>query len=177
MTNDPQYLNNISSTVTYGEIRPNVDLYYDVIGMSLKERIVLKSAEAERNFTFQFSTKDLTMSKDEDRILFRSLDGTEVFCMDPLMMYDALGNESPAIDITLECTKDNQNNHEYLLTITPSDQWLDNPERVFPVTIDPSIQTTQNPSSVMDTYISSGSPNYSSYYNWDGLKSAPMVLL
>ena len=75
---------------------------------------------------------------------FRSLDGTEVFCMGPLMMYDALGNESPPQLIShLECTKDNQNNHEYLLTITPSDQWLDNPERVFPVTIDPSIQTTQ----------------------------------
>ncbi|MEG1497407.1 MAG: DNRLRE domain-containing protein, partial [Clostridiales bacterium] len=170
VSSDPQVLEKTESSVVYSEIKTNVDLEYDIIGPNIKENIILKNKETPNSYQFVFNTKELVAVRDKNEILFNAPDGNTVFRMLPLVMIDSVLEASGDIEVTLETIKDNKNNHQYLLTVTPNRAWLDAPERVYPIEIDPSIATTQSPGVVMDTYISSDNPNYSDYYSWGWLK-------
>ncbi|MEE0776650.1 MAG: DNRLRE domain-containing protein, partial [Bacillota bacterium] len=164
LTEDPLLLENMTSTVSYQEIRPNVDLFYDVVGTTLKERIVLNSADSERSFQFHFRTKELTAIQQEGSILLNAPNGETIYAMDPMYMYDASMEGSNEVEVSLETVKDNPNNHEYILTVTASSAWLNNANRVYPVTIDPTITLKKNTYAIYDGHVNSDSAgsNYQS---------------
>ena len=62
-------------------------------------------------------------------------EGTIVYRIAPPYMYDADDNLSMAVSYSLTQIK----NTEYALTVTANEEWINSPERVFPVTIDPSV--------------------------------------
>ena len=64
-------------------------------------------------------------------------------------MYDAAGARTSQVEVTLTETENG-----YLYTMTPSGEWLDDPQRVYPVTIDPHIQEITSYANVKDTTVS-----------------------
>lgn len=79
-------------------------------------------------------------------------------------MFDQAQAISEAVDMSLEPT---QNPNEYIITVSADSEWLNSPERVYPIIIDPTI-TTKNEAyptgdNGNDTYIREGSTDF--YYN------------
>lgn len=64
-------------------------------------------------------------------------------------MYDAAGARTSEVEVTLTETASG-----YLYTMTPSEEWLSDPARVYPVTIDPHIQEITSYANVKDTTVS-----------------------
>ena len=104
------------------------------------------------------------MSLEDGIILLRSGE-TEVCRMDSPVMIDDAQAFSSDIEMKLTSLKDNENNHEYRITVTPSAEWLKDSARVYPVSIDPTISfggTNSNTNYLMSsTYVDQYQPNTS----------------
>lgn len=68
-------------------------------------------------------------------------------------MFDSktLPDDSYAIKTTLTKTTEG-----YVLTLTPDSAWMNDPTRVYPITIDPTVTTTKSAANITDTYTHSG---------------------
>jgi len=95
------------------------------------------------------------VTEDNIIIFYDSEDGSEVFSFSAPVMYDANGEFSK--DIIVKLTPNEEN---YILSITPSQDWLNDSNRVYPITIDPTI-TVNLPSQISNAIVKQGSPDTS----------------
>jgi RHS repeat-associated protein len=146
---------NAKSIVDYKEVFPNVDLSYEVLGESIKENIIVKAPVENPIFTFEMKTKDLTTVLNDDKtITFYNDNNEAVFFMDAPFMIDNAGEIS--FDITLSLEK--MNGKKYTLVVTPSNNWLNDPTRKYPIIIDPTIKTSLESEYIFDSYVSENYP-------------------
>ena len=140
-------LKNLNGTIVYENILLNTDLKYTVSSTRIKEDIIIKDKQAPESFVFNFEFKNLKYTQFENgKIEFYENDSTlPVFTLESPYMYDAAGNTSSEISITISESKKG-----FELTITPDKEWISNEERVFPVVIDPTILTKQDSSLIKD---------------------------
>lgn len=95
------------------------------------------------------------LQKNNSIIFYDINDETKkVFEMQAPFMYDAKGNKSDDIKISLE-----QEGDLYKLSINPSETWLNSSERAFPIVIDPPIRSVENQPE-NNAVIYSSYPNY-----------------
>ena len=133
------------------ETEPNISFEYRLVGNYLKENIVIKEKCALEPFCFQLNTNGMTAELQEDRSVLIS-SGTEEepsFLMNAPFMYDAAGARTSEVEVTLTETENG-----YLYTMTPSGEWLSDPQRAYPVTIDPHIEKITSYANVKDTTVS-----------------------
>ena len=133
------------------ETEPNISFEYRLVGNYLKENIIIKEKCALEPFRFALNTNGMTAELQEDRSVLIS-SGTEEepsFLMNAPFMYDAAGARTSEVEVTLTETENG-----YLYTMTPSGEWLDDPQRVYPVTIDPHIEKITSYANVKDTTVS-----------------------
>lgn len=131
---DKRILSNITSTVQFNDIYPDVDLEYITRPEDIKETLIIKNRIEEPIFKFEINTKNLIATlKENNTIAFYDInDNTkEVFLMDAPYMVDDNNVFSDAIEVTLEET-----NNGYTLTLKPSAEWLNSPDRAYPVKIE-----------------------------------------
>ncbi len=160
---DPRILDSVVSYAKYGDIQTDTDLEYVLNGTDIKENIILNSTDAPGSFSFLYTTKGLCLAETENGIEIRDRSGNPVSEMKPLVMSDAELEASSDITMALEIIKENNNHCEYRITITPSAQWLQDPSRVYPVTIDPTIVTSQTASPITANFVSEGSSTVQSF--------------
>lgn len=146
------------------EIFPNIDLRSILFDTSLKEDIILQVPSELDTFHFQVHT-ELNGELLADGSIEWTNDETVVFVTPPPVMVDAnvdeLSGEAPrSDDVTFSLEANEQG---YLLTISADAEWLNDPERVYPIYIDP---TTSLPTSA-DTFVSSAWPNANYDAYWD----------
>ncbi len=144
--------------LTYEEVYKDTDLVYDVTTKSLKESIILKKKPNSKT-TYKYEIKSNGLKADlskDGSIIFKNGE-EEVFFVPAPYMYDEKGSKSYDIETKLEETEDG-----YILTLVPSDKWLKDKERVYPVTIDPTIESLRT-GSITATYTDSSNPN-TNYY-------------
>lgn len=150
-------INQISSSIEYNNILPNVDINYVLIPEQVKENIVLKNkASIENSLVFEYETNGLKMKllESKDIIVFDKNEDDIKFTIKAPFMYDSKLEFTDKIDISLE-EKDNK----YILKLEPDKEWLNEEERVYPVTIDPTIQTSLYVQNIDDTFIYKGDTN------------------
>lgn len=141
-------LDNVNSGVIYKNILPHVDLQYVIDANSIKEDIILKDKTAQHEFVFDYQIKKLVYKENSDgSISFYVEDDLDnaVYIMDKPFMYDANGVTSSDIIVEIEET-----NKGFSLQLSADSDWLNAPERAYPVTIDPTIVTQQAASVVKD---------------------------
>ena len=154
-----QFLNlkKLSNELVYSNAYPNVDVQYLISSSSVKENIILKSKDAQKQFTATYQIGTLVVKQvDKQTIeLYEKADTEQtesVFTIKAPMMSDAKGQISNAI--TLEILK--QQSGSLQIAIQSDEAWLNDNSRAYPVTIDPYIGTD---GAIRDTFISSGTPN------------------
>lgn len=140
------------SSVSYASIQNNVDLHYYLSGKRLKEDLVLHSVPQAESFTFVFTYTGLRAVREEDNsVTFQNDKEEAIFKVASPYMYDDGDGYSTDIAVSLEETATGCR-----YTLTPSREWLEDPARVYPVTLDPS--TEQNSSYIHDNGVQESNP-------------------
>ncbi|MDR2525966.1 MAG: DNRLRE domain-containing protein, partial [Oscillospiraceae bacterium] len=163
-------LENLTSAVTYKDIFPGADLEYIVTPGKIKENIVVKEAQDEYIYKFDFTRGGLAAVPQENGsvyLLENAGDAEPLFILQAPFMYDAAAEESTALTMTLS--------ENGTLVLTADAAWINDDARVFPVVIDPTITTYA--SGFQDAYISNALLSKSTNYNSGTLNYAGKGLL
>lgn len=147
-------LEQITSEVKYEDILNETDLKYVNTPDAVKESIIIKNKEAVQNkYTFEYEAGNMIMQLNENKeILVLNAENNEtIFKIEAPYMYDNNIEQSNNIEVTLT-----KQDNKYIVEIIPDIEWLNAPERAYPVTIDPTINTSLNHKAIKDTFIFKG---------------------
>ena len=146
------------SSATYASALRGVDVTYAVTGSGLNEYAVLAGPSSPQSFSYSVQTSSgLTAVQVPDgSIDFVDAAGESQFSFSPPRLSDAASADGVA-SYQLSPTKTG-----YIVTLDANSDWLNAPDRVWPVTIDPSLtddtssytSTSLNPTA--DGYVSGG---------------------
>ena len=132
----------LSSSILYEDVFPGVDLRYDTFSYNVKESIILKQPmdldEYSYSFLLTLDGLEPELQEDGSIILFDDADEVQYTIPAPYM-WDAENVYSDAVIYELEETDDG-----WVLTVYADEDWLEDEERSYPVTIDPSFTRTNN---------------------------------
>lgn len=148
-------LGNIVSTVTYPECFSGIDISYSIVSYRIKEDFVMKQVPNMSSFVVNLNCGTLTPTLNEDHsISLNNADGDEIFLFQAPYMYDSAEDTAISHDIDVTITPQSTG---YRILITPDRDWLTDPARVYPVTLDPQVSSDRSTSNIDDTYIHVGS--------------------
>ena len=131
-----------ANTVRYEDVLPGADLTYEVTPGSVKEAVVLSAPpRRQQSYTWRLSGSGFTIRPGlHGSFEIIGTDGTVVMTIPPAVMVDSAGKDGiqePAIVNTPMTVR--RSGRSWLLTITPDHEWLTDPARVYPVSVDPTI--------------------------------------
>jgi hypothetical protein len=129
------------ASATYADAASGVDARYTATATGVKEELILRDASAQSEFRFVLLTAPgLVPRLRDDAVELADAAGETMLSFRPPFMVDGSGTRnsfSRAVSFSLA----DDAAPGYLLTLTADRAWLDNPERVYPVTIDPTLDT------------------------------------
>lgn len=136
-----------NGTVTYAGVLPETDVQLVPLAEGFKENIVLRSPQASNSWTFPLAVKGLTprIAADGD-VEFADANGKVVATVPHAFMEDSRidprsGDPARSRAVTYELvTVDG----EQALRMTADRAWLDDPARVYPVTVDPTVTASNS---------------------------------
>ncbi len=124
--------------ICFDRCTEEADLVYETCRDGLKERLLLSDPCESYAFDFELGTDGYLLKADSDRnklCVRRRTDGKTVYEMPAPRMEDAGGAASDRIRMQLRQRK----RGKYVLTLTADRDWLNAPEREFPVTVQSSL--------------------------------------
>jgi RHS repeat-associated protein len=130
------------SVAMYRDVLPNVDVRLSVQDAGVKEDLILRSPDAPRRFVFPLLLDGLTAAIDAETsgVVLRDGDGDVALRIPRGWMqdsnYDPRADESPKSDGVHYALIDHGTGTA--LEVTLDGAWLDDPTRVYPVTVDPT---------------------------------------
>ena len=133
----------------FENVADNTDMEYSMVPGGIKENILVKQRTDCYRYPFAIGCENVSISADSTakQIKFISNDsGEEVFFIPAPFMVDAYGNTSAAVHYEMEA----QEYGSVMLTVVADSDWLNDPNRAFPVTIDPQVKVSH--STDIDTY-------------------------
>ncbi len=161
--------NKIYSKLNYKNTFKDTDISYTIKSNELKEEIILnKMPERETGYSYEINTHGLAATLYDDGSLTFSdrITGEVFFTIYAPFMEDANGDYSDDISVTLSPTA---SKNKYILTYTPSYEWLSSVDRVYPVTIDPTVSNGTGSDVMQDVTVASGYPTLN-YWNQNFLR-------
>ncbi|HEY8912312.1 hypothetical protein, partial [Lacisediminihabitans sp.] len=133
----------------YLSVLPNTDLRYQVSAGEVKESIVLNKvpSAAQSTYVWTVNAPGLTPVRNKfDDLEFRDDAGVVLFTMPVPAMWDSsgkAGERQPALtNIAYDIVK--KSGSKWTLTLSPSREWLTDPDRVYPVVLDPTVNPASN---------------------------------
>ena len=155
---------NLMSEMLYENIYDNIDLQCLVNSLGVKENFIIKSKNVNNEFVIQYKINNLNaVQKNEREISLTDKNGKEVYIIEAPYMTDSAGNGSS--DVSVKIT--NQKNNKLTVTLSYDKSWLEDDERVFPVTLDPTFTTSQKWNKTSCAYVDNSNPNTSYGYGSD----------
>ncbi|MFJ1616804.1 LamG-like jellyroll fold domain-containing protein [Streptomyces sp. NPDC088249] len=136
------------STAKYAEVLPDTDLLFSPLTEGFKERLVLSSADAPNSWLFPLDLKGLTPRiADDGSVQFTDADGEVTATIPHAFMEDSKvdprsGDAALSRAVTYELTTIDDD--KPALRLTADRDWLDDPARVYPVTVDPTIAASNS---------------------------------
>ncbi|WP_035381738.1 DNRLRE domain-containing protein, partial [Fervidicella metallireducens] len=132
-------LSKLNSSVIFENAFEDIDIKYDIQSEDIKENIILNKKIDNPEFIFNLNLKNLLIGKSKDNsiVFYDGSDKKEViFKMPASFMIDANKNTSAKIDVQIV-----QDKNKCSLIFRPDNEWLKEPDRAYPVTIDPYIDS------------------------------------
>lgn len=127
---------NIRSSILYENVFPGVDLRYDTYSYNVKESIILKEQmdQDEYAYSFLLDLYGLTPElQDDGSILLLNESDETVYTIPAPYMWDSNNSYSDAVFYTLT-----ESGNSWIMTVHADEEWLEDNNRVYPITIDPS---------------------------------------
>lgn len=130
-------LQNQESEILYENIYNNVDLQYFVTSTGVKENIILKNSNVQKEFHITYNAKGLTAKQADDRsIILCDNDDNEIAQIVAPYMIDAKGDISTQLNLKLV----GQDGDAVNVSLIVDDDFIKSKGRAFPITVDPEIQ-------------------------------------
>ena len=151
-----------STSIVYRNVLSGVDLEYVLSGNDVKETILVQTICENYDYSFKLSLSGLVPKETEyGAILLCDVEnGETVYVIPAPSMTDAKYEYSDAVSYRLT----DLGKGEYEIVVSASDEWINDPERAFPVEIDPTMTSSLN--YTKDTYVNSAA-NYINQNNGD----------
>ncbi len=153
-------------TAAYTSEDESLSISYTSLNQGVKETIVLEERPEKSTFTFSLKLEGLVPELSE-RMGYISLKdritGKPAAYICAPFMNDA-GEQAYSRELNYEIKSDLENADTYILKLHVSKEYLDDPERVYPVTIDPTLIWTGD-SMAEAAYIDESNPDE----NYDGM--------
>lgn len=162
------------NVMTYKNVYPDSSLIYTLGNDRVKEDIKInKRPDMKKTvaYSFELNLNNLTYRQESNGsiTLFDPSTGATMYMINQPLMYDSFKpvgykqedgvnsypEEAVSYDIQYELKK---KNGKLYIDVVPSSQWLNDPKRVYPVTLDPTIVKYQPTAKLSDTNIRSGFP-------------------
>ncbi len=125
----------LASRVSYPDIFDGVDLVFDLVSQTVKDNVIFQTPQSVRPVTYKIHTGEHTLTLNDDRSLdIFSADGKLVYTMAAPHLTDAAGAYSEAVTLTLETSGSIAR-----LRAEADPAWMQDPARVYPITLDPEI--------------------------------------
>ncbi|THA22997.1 Teneurin-1 [Streptomyces sp. A1277] len=130
------------NTATYADVLPDTDLLLSPLTEGFKERLVLRSADAPNSWLFPLDAQGLTPRiADNGDVEFTDGDGEVTATIPHAFMEDSRidprsGDAAISRAVAYELTTADG---KPALRLTADRDWLDDPARAYPVTVDPTI--------------------------------------
>ncbi len=140
------------SAVTYNDVAENTDLQYIVTPNSIKENIIVADKESvQSTYSFTFETNGLnTVKQDDGSVVFKDNSNNVKFRIPRPVMTD--NSLAFSYDIAVSLTENADDT--VTLIYTPSTEWVNDANRVYPIVIDPAIQIESDTIDwIEDTYV------------------------
>lgn len=134
----------IDNSIRYNNVSEGVDLQYTANGDSVKEDIILNKPVSNTAFSYVIDCEDLNLEV-RDNVLYAFNDDETIFVISAPFMTDNSGEISQNVLLSLD-----KNNGKNILTVSPDEEWINSPDRAFPICIDPTINLN---SSNFDWYL------------------------
>ena len=143
-------LKNTSSILYRNALGNDVDLQYTVNPGRIKEDIIINERGTFVSYTMNLDTDGLTaVLNDDNSVSFLDIENQVTFTISAPYMYDSADTESYDIDVEML-----QSGNNCTISFTPDSDWLNDNERVYPITIDPETHSTDTTSDFLqDTYV------------------------
>ena len=148
-------LEGLSSRIRYNEILDGVDIEYVLDSLSIKENIIIKEKRDAYAYTFTLSLNGLEAELLTSGDISITKNGEQKYTIPAPVVFDSADSTAP-VDAASYSLIDNGNG-KYTLTVSVSSEWMNSPDRVYPVTLDPAIFTGS--SYITDTYGTIGTPS------------------
>ncbi|MFF2878151.1 DNRLRE domain-containing protein [Gottfriedia sp. NPDC057991] len=148
-------LKKLETSVTYPNVFTKTDLQYKLISGEIKENLILNDVPETTEFTFDYHVKNLKAKLEDNKVIFYNQDNPsdERYVINAPYMYDAKGEESTDINLKLQDDGDS-----YKVILSPNKEWLQSPNRQYPVVIDPTVETSVDPKDIADANVSQSYP-------------------
>ena len=145
----------IRSSVAFDNVMDGVSLLYQNYGYNVKESIIIEKPQEQYAYSFVLNLQGLTpMLEADGSVLLRGADGEPVYEIPAPYLADADG----ATSLEDAAYKLERISGGYLLTVEADPEWMNAPERAYPVTLDPTI-LLHNKGNVLTTYVRYAAPN------------------
>ncbi|MBR6506073.1 MAG: DNRLRE domain-containing protein [Clostridia bacterium] len=147
--------------ITYpGVFGENTVLAYTPTLSGLKEDIILSEYTGQLSYDFLIHTHGMRILEQDGKYIVKKPGNgnKETFELGAVQIYDSAGNFCVG---EMKITEQN-NGSKYILTLIAPEEFLTDPDTVYPVTIDPSITVSDNlngANAIEDSVIYSGTPN------------------
>ena len=134
------YVKISNPSAVFEDVIDGVDIEYINESKELKENIVIKQRLESYEFNFILETKNLILKTDPEHHVLafcdeRSQSAQALFLIPAPFMTDASGERSDAVHYRVNKNYDG----EYDFTVVADADWINSPDRLFPVKIDPTI--------------------------------------
>ena len=123
--------------ISYENVLNGTDLIYEMLNGCLKEYVLLKDRSAPSECTFIFDASELAARKTENcTVEFINASNETVFELGALFAVDSNGEYTDALEYTV---RETGQKGRYEITVSVSKDYLNAPERAFPVLVDPTV--------------------------------------
>jgi hypothetical protein len=158
-TADCVALTDKGAVVYPGVFGENTFLRYTPLLSGIKEDIILSEYTEKASFTFLLESENLELfgNEDDGYCFAETEENSLVFRLRDVVVYDAVGKPAGG---SMEVT--NLSKGRYEITISANDEFLSDPDTVYPVTVDPTVTVSdkvQGSSSIEDAPIFELQPN------------------
>lgn len=128
------------SSVSYRDALPGTDLRYDVTPGSVKETLVLSAPPAVGRWVFDLGTSGLTPAvQPNGEVLLSNAAGAPVAVIPTIEVWDSGGGAGEPPAQTTGRYELTPTAGGWSLAVVVDQSWLDDPARVYPVSVDPSV--------------------------------------
>jgi hypothetical protein len=134
------------STVTFPSAIQDVDLLYQAENTGVEELFRLHDAGSPNSFEFDLQTSaGLTPDEVNGEIILGRVEGTDVAFADPVMYEENdPSQQSQAVALDIAAASNPEDVADAL--VDAGDQWLNDPQRSYPVLVDPTVTLSDAPS-------------------------------